>query len=258
MEINTIVCADALDFLRTLPDASVGAFVTSPPYNLSNTEKGWGGGNAWKSAAIKNGYQSFDDNMTDDEYVCWQRECMTEMVRALSNDGVIFYNHKWRIQGGFIQRLADDITRGFPVRQIIIWDRGSGFNFNPRFFCPTYEVLYMICKPDFNIVGGNQTLGDVWNILPEQNNPHPAPFPVELAERCIRSTTAKLICDPFMGSGTTAIAARNLGRDFIGCDKSAAYVAIAEDRLRLPFAPRSATREADLSDLPMFAQEAQS
>ena len=82
------------------------------------------------------------------KYVAWQRESLTAMMRVLRNDGVIFYNHKWRVQGGLLQD-RHDIVEGFPVRQIIIWKRKGGINFNPGYFLPTYEVIYMICKPDF-------------------------------------------------------------------------------------------------------------
>ncbi len=63
------------------------------------------------------------------------------------------------------------------------------------------------------------------------NNPHPAPFPVALIERIISSTSARVILDPFMGSGTTAVAASTLGRDFIGIDISPEYCTMADERL---------------------------
>jgi modification methylase len=62
-------------------------------------------------------------------------------------------------------------------------------------------------------------------------NDHPAPFPVKFAERCIGSTDAKIVLDPFMGSGTTAVAAKNLGRKYIGIELSKAYCEMAEKRL---------------------------
>ena len=72
-----------------------------------------------------------------------------------------------------------------------------------------------------------QTLFDVIS-----KNEHPAPFPVSLIERIISSTNANLILDPFMGSGTTAIAASNLGRDFIGIEISPDYIKLAEKRYK--------------------------
>ena len=63
------------------------------------------------------------------------------------------------------------------------------------------------------------------------NNPHPAPFPVDLIERIVSSTYANIVLDPFMGSGTTAVAAHNQGRDFIGIDISEEYCEMARKRL---------------------------
>ena len=73
--------------------------------------------------------------------------------------------------------------------------------------------------------------GDVWDIMQEQRNDHPAPFPVELIDRIVSSTTAQIILDPFMGSGTTAVVAAGLGRNFIGIEKSAKYCEAAMERL---------------------------
>ena len=63
-------------------------------------------------------------------------------------------------------------------------------------------------------------------------NPHPAPFPVDLIDRTISSTNAKIVLDPFMGSGTTAISAINFKRDYIGIDVSPEYCEMAEERIK--------------------------
>src|SRR5438270_7534889 len=121
------------------------------------------------------------------------------MFRVLKNDGAIFYNHKWRVQNGLLQDRAV-IVKGFLVRQIIIWKRKGGINFNPGYFLPTYEVIYMICKPEFKLAPKANAHGDVWEFKQEMNNPHPAAYPVELVDRIIKSTNAEIILDPFMGS----------------------------------------------------------
>ena len=219
--------------LNRMPAESVDLFVTSPPYNLKNsTGNGMknGSGGKWAKAELLNGYADHSDDMPHDEYVTWQRACLTAMMRVLRNDGAIFYNHKWRVQGGLLQDRSD-IVDGFPVRQIIIWKRDGGINFNPGYFLPTYEVIYLICKPDFKLADKANAIGDVWTIPQEAKNPHPAPFPVELAQRCIKSTNAKVICDPFMGSGTTAIAAEAEHRDWIGVELSKDYVKQANERI---------------------------
>lgn len=230
---NHIIEGDSLDVMRQIPDESVDLVVTSPPYNLKNSS---GNGmkdprsGKWKNAALVHGYSHYDDNMPHEAYVDWQRACLTEMMRVLKPDGAIFYNHKWRVQQGLLQD-RQDIMEGFPVRQIIIWRRKGGINFNPGYFLPTYEVIYLIAKSAFRLAKKANAYGDVWEIQQEFNNTHPAPFPVELPERCIISTTAQVILDPFMGSGTTALAAQKHGRTFIGIEISPEYCTLARQRL---------------------------
>jgi modification methylase len=188
------------------------------------------GGGKWPHALIFNGYESSDDAMPHDEYVKWQRECLTSMMRVLRNDGAIFYNHKWRVQNGLLQGRSDSV-RGFPVRQIIIWERSGGINLNAGYFLPRYEVIYLIWKADFKLAPRANVLGDVWSIPRDLEIPHPHPFPVELAQRCIQCTTADTVLDPFIGSGSTAIAAENLKRSWIGIDISRKYCEMVERRI---------------------------
>lgn len=234
--IDQFICGNSIDVMKQIPDEAVDLVVTSPPYNLKNsTGNGMkdGRGGKWANAALVNGYSDHDDNMPHEEYVAWQRECLAEMVRLIPDDGAIFYNHKWRVQGGLLQDRSDIIS-GFPVRQIIIWRRKGGINFNPGYFLPTYEVIYLIAKPKFRLVDKANAHGDIWEFTQESKNKHPAPFPLELIERIIKSTSAKIILDPFMGSGTTALAAKNFSRNFIGIDISPEYCEMAKMRLDDP------------------------
>lgn len=230
---NKFICGDSLDVMRKMPDGCFDLVVTSPPYNLKNsTGNGMkdGRGGKWANASLLNGYSNHNDCMPHNEYTKWQRDSLSEMFRLLKDDGAIFYNHKWRVQSGLLQD-RQDIVADFPVRQIIIWRRKGGINFNKGYFLPTYEVIYMICKPKFVLTKGANAHGDVWEFTQEMKNEHPAPFPVALIERIISSTHAKTVLDPFMGSGTTAIAASKLGRDFVGIDISPEYVQLSENRL---------------------------
>ena len=234
--LGKVHCADAIEFLNRLPVNAADVVVTSPPYNIKNsTGNGLknGKGGKWPKAGLIEGYEAHDDAMPVDEYITWQQACLRAMWRVLRHDGAIFYNHKWRVQGGKWERLADAITAEFPLRQIIIWKRQGGINFNPGYFLPTYEVIYLIAKPEFRLADKANALGDVWEIPQERNNKHPAPFPVELAQRCIQSTpkTARVVLDPFMGSGSTAIAANQAGRDWIGIDISEDYCKLARERI---------------------------
>ena len=231
--LNAIHLGDCVRLMNGMPARSVDIVVTSPPYNIKNsTGNGLknGSGGKWPQAGLIDGYADHDDSMPHEEYVAWQRECLEAMMRVLREDGAIFYNHKWRIQGGKLQDRAD-IVDGFPVRQIIIWQRNGGINFNPGYFLPTYEVIYLIAKPSFRLAPKANAHGDVWRIPQEAHNPHPAPFPVELAQRCIESTNARIVLDPFMGSGTTAIAAERAHRHWIGMDISEDYCNMARERI---------------------------
>ncbi|MCB0539568.1 MAG: site-specific DNA-methyltransferase [Candidatus Riesia sp.] len=231
--IDKIICGDTVAVLQQLPSSTVDLVVTSPPYNLKNsTGNGMkdGRGGKWKNAALVNGYSHHNDNMPHEEYVTWQRACLAEMLRVIKSDGAIFYNHKWRVQGGLLQDRQDIVT-GFPVRQIIIWKRKGGINFNRGYFLPTYEVVYLIAKSKFKLVEKANAVGDVWEFTQEMNNPHPAPFPIAFAERCIASTPAKVILDPFVGSGTVALVAKRLNRNYIGIDISPEYCQYARQRI---------------------------
>jgi site-specific DNA-methyltransferase (adenine-specific) len=231
--LDHIIVGDAVSEMARIPDETVGLVFTSPPYNLKNSSGNGmkdGRGGKWSTAALLDGYADHDDSMSHDDYVEWQRACLNEMMRVLRPDGAIFYNHKWRVQRGLLQDRSD-IVEGFPLRQIIIWRRKGGINFNPGYFLPTYEVIYVIAKPDFKLAPKSNSHGDVWDITQAQGNPHPAPFPIELADRVVSSTTAEIVLDPFMGSGTTAIAARINGRRYIGIELSEQYAEMARARI---------------------------
>lgn len=231
--INKFICGKALDIMKQIPEGSIDLVVTSPPYNLRNSSGNGmkdGRGGKWSNAALLDGYTHHNDSMPHDEYVSWQRKCLQEMVRVIPDNGAVFYNHKWRVQKGLLQD-RQDIIEGFPVRQIIIWRRKGGINFNPGYFLPTYEVIYLIAKKKFKLAPKANAHGDVWDIGQDLKNPHPATFPLELAERCISSTAAKIVLDPFMGSGTTALAAIRLEREFIGIDISPSYCEMGRKRV---------------------------
>jgi len=231
--LDKIICGDSLEVIRKMPDKCLDLVVTSPPYNLKNsTGNGMkdGRGGKWSGAALVNGYSHYDDNLPHDEYAKWQKACLTEMFRLIKDDGAIFYNHKWRVQNCLLQD-RQDIVGDFPVRQIIIWRRKGGINFNPGYFLPTYEVIYLIPKPKFKLAPKANAHGDVWEFTQEMNNQHPAPFPVALIDRIISSTNAKIILDPFMGSGTTAVVAMGLKRHYVGIDLSPEYCEMAEKRI---------------------------
>lgn len=198
--VNKIIHGDCLEVMKTMPDKSIDIIITSPPYNLlnstgnglkKNTNRG-----KWKNAAIKQGYMEYEDNMPYPEYIKWQQKCIKEMHRLIKDDGAIFYNNKNRVQNGLLQDRRE-IVKDVPLRQIITWKRCGAINFNPGYFLPTTEQIYLICNKSFKLASGANKWTDVWEIKQEMKNPHPAPFPEELIDRIVASTTGQIILDPF-------------------------------------------------------------
>lgn len=237
--LNKIHHSNNVELMNRMPAESVSVIVTSPPYNIRNSSGNGlknGSGGKWPKAELIKGYdhaegETDEDNLPHEVYVQQQREALTAMMRLLKPDGAIFYNHKWRVQNGLLQD-RHDIVNGFPVRQIIIWQRAGGINFNPGYFLPTFEVIYLICKPDFVLTDKANRMTDIWQIPQSKGNPHPAPYPLELASKCIQASPGGVVLDPYMGSGTTALAAIALGREWIGIEKSQKYCNMADERIR--------------------------
>ena len=231
-----IIHGDCLEVMKGMPDESIDLVVTSPPYNLRNTlgKRGADRNGKWRNSKLQTeGYS--EDKHTDDmphaEYVQWQRKVLAECMRLLKPTGGIFYNNKERQQNKLLVERTD-ILQGFPLRQKIIWKRKGGLNFTRTHFLPTYEIIYMIAMPDFKLLPKANVMTDIWEIQQETGSPHPAPFPVEIPRRCISSCmTEGVVLDPFMGSGTTAVAAERLGVDWIGIEKSSSYVEQAKERI---------------------------
>lgn len=243
----TLYLGDCLAVLPTL--GKVDAVVTSPPYNLGTSSGGGlpgkklghysdtasmtgrGGMGKWSAGALANGYGIHDDAMPHDEYVAWQHEVLRACWAQLSDNGAIFYNHKPRVLNGL---LVTPLTYnpGLPVRQIVIWARAGGVNFSPAFYVPTHEWVVILAKQDFRLRDKAASgAGDVWYIPQESNPDHPAPFPLDLPCRIIETTKAPVVCDPFMGSGTTGVACAKLGRKFIGVEIEERYFDIACKRI---------------------------
>lgn len=226
---NQIVVGDALDLLRTLPDESVPMFLFSPPYNMGISSggglKGRGKHSTWtkKQNDLGEGYDTFKDAMDWEQYTAWQKSILGECWRCLKPDGAIFYQHKPRVQSGTVI-LPTVYGEGLTLRQIIIWSRGGGINFNPTYYLPSHEWICVWAKPGFSLIDKSASaVGDVWHIPATPNTWHPAPFPLALASRALETVMPAFVVDPFMGSGTTAKAAVKLGIDYIGFELSETY-----------------------------------
>lgn len=232
--LNKIIQGDALTVLKGLPSNIVDMGVTSPPYNKGEDKKGW------LVANIK--YSGATDKLPEGLYQKTQIDVLNEVFRVTKEGGSFFYNHKIRWERGEIFHPMDWLRKTkWTIRQEIIWDRMIAANIRGWRFWQVEERIYWLYKPKGAKLIGDELkprhalLTSIWRFSPEQKISHPAPFPLALPIRAIYSImdeTKGLIIDPYCGSGTTLVAAKILGHDFIGIDKSEEYVKLAENRLR--------------------------
>lgn len=232
----TLYHGDCLEVMATLPDDTFDLVFTSPPYNLGVSS---GGGFAaagkkvglWSGGPLADGYAEHGDAMPYVDYVAWQQDVLRECWRLIKPTGAIYYQHKPRVQNGLLQTPLD-LNPGLPVRQIVIWDRGSGFNFAPTHYVPSHEWVLILAGPDFRLKNkGASGHGDVWHASPVTGSAHPAPFPLSLPAKAIESTGAQNVLDPFAGSGTTLRAAADEGVSAVGIELTAKYCDMAVARL---------------------------
>lgn len=232
--LNKIILGDTLEILKKMDSDSVDLGVTSPPYNKQENKKGWLVNN------VK--YNKVSDKKDEIEYQDEQITVLNELYRVIKPGGSFFYNHKIRWEQGVLIHPMNWLSKTkWIIRQEIIWDRMIAANIRGWRFWQTDEKIFWLYKPIKNKKIGEELLSkhalltSIWRFSPERNNPHPAPFPVLLPLRCIYSLLDDkqdaVIIDPYMGSGSTAIAAKLLKHNFIGIDISKEYINMTNKRL---------------------------
>jgi site-specific DNA-methyltransferase (adenine-specific) len=231
---------DCLDGMKEIPENMIDLVVTSPPYNLGIQ------------------YDSYDDNKTLKEYFNWCNDWLKECYRILKPDGRICLNHYFscgtsEIRFAPLMRLnciAEDI--GFRHHGVATWDDrtltkrtawGSWISASAPYVNSPFEGILIMYKERWkkDAIGESTILPEdfmeacsgIWKIQPEHTYQTIANFPVSLSARCINLLSYKgdIILDPFIGAGTTAVAAKQTGRKYIGFEISQNYCKIAESRL---------------------------
>jgi site-specific DNA-methyltransferase (adenine-specific) len=218
---------DCRDVLPTLGRFDIT--FSSPPYNTIATTNP--SGMMRESTHKQNtGYKGFSDDMPEGTYQEWLRDIFG-MCRNLS-EGLVWINHKTRYR----EKIGIHPLTIFPWRfySEVIWDRKVSITLNAQKFAPSHEFIYGFGTPHFWDSAHN-TFMSVWQINPERNiGGHPCPFPLPIASRCITAScpVGGVVLDPFMGSGTTLVAAKLEGRSATGIEISEKYCEIAANRLR--------------------------
>ncbi|MCY4576828.1 MAG: site-specific DNA-methyltransferase [Candidatus Kaiserbacteria bacterium] len=232
---NQLIQGDTLAVLKGMPEDIIDLGITSPPYNKQEKNNGW--------LVSKVVYADYKDVLPEKEYQKKQSEVLDEVYRITKEGGSFFYNHKIRWVNGEMFHPMDWLRKTkWVVKQEIIWDRTIAGNIRGWRFWQVEERVYWLYKPIGDDKKGEELqskdakMTSVWRAVPENHNPHPAPFPIWLPTRVILSLLPKqksaIILDPYVGSGTTAVAAKLLGFDYLGIDISQEYLEYAEKRLK--------------------------
>lgn len=221
IELGRIYNEDCLETMKRMEDKSVDLIVTSPPYNIGNNHH---------TDGVR--HNPYDDDMDEEVYQAWQLAILRESYRVLTDGGWVFYNHKNRIRNFRMITPYSWILRSeLTLRQELNWNNGT-HNFDKCRFYPRSERIYCLAKGDAKMVN-ELSLTDDWHIEPVgTDGVHKRAFPFEIPRNCIASVpNASVVYDPFMGSGTTAVACEKLGRRWIGSEINPDYCKIAEKRI---------------------------
>ncbi|MFA5634136.1 MAG: site-specific DNA-methyltransferase [Candidatus Dojkabacteria bacterium] len=217
---------DAIDVLNTLPDNSIDLVVTDPPYRTIS------GGNR-KSDKFKSGYPTsvlhkndgkiFKYNDIDHEQ--WLKEC----YRVLKDNTQIYIMTN-TLNLFKLQEIATKV--GFKLHTLLVWEKNN-CNFS-RWYLKNCEYILFMRKGQAKSINNmsTKTVHKHDNIL--KNKIHPTEKPVGLMELYISNSSqeGETVLDPFMGVGSTGVAALNLNRKFIGIEIDPEYYAKAEERLK--------------------------
>jgi site-specific DNA-methyltransferase (adenine-specific) len=212
-----LILGDCREIVRDLRD--VYAVVTSPPYNLGG----------FHAENTKWSYDVHPDEQPEAEYQLGQVNLLNDIDAAW-----VFYNHKDRIVNGRTICPVSWLGRTkWAHLQTVVIDRKSGANVDKRRFFPVHEYVYVLADSDGRMMENEDCYTSVWQLpqVSRKDAGHPASFHLDLPLRCLRAVRPGLVLDPYMGSGTTGVAAVGLGRPFVGCEISLAYFDIACRRI---------------------------
>ena len=241
--LNQVICADCLEILKEIPDDSIDITFADPPFNLQKK------------------YDEYNDNKDFEEYLIWCKKWISEMVRVTKQTGNIFVHNipKWlTYYSTFLNEIAY-------FKHWIAWDAPTapmGKSLQPSHYgilfyaknqkeLKSYEIRYPHKRDRktgylLKDYGGKKAslhpfgplVSDVWTDIHrikhnKYRDEHPCQLPIHLLERIILMSTDEndIVLDPFVGTGTTVIAAKRLGRKFIGIDIDEKYVNITKGKL---------------------------
>lgn len=240
VEINKISCEDCFTYLAKLDDNSIDLAILDPPYYIENMKKKLADQSIRRSSRNSVFHAEWDFKFeTLDNYKEWTRLLLIELQRVLKPKAQTYlfmsYHHlDWMIT------MVKEV--GFRFYKPLIWYKPDVMGLFPNQYGCNYEPFLWFSKrgkegKHKNHIGCAQR--DVMMFYStnikyrKEADFHPTPKPVQLIRQLIKNSSDEgdVVLDCFMGSGTTAVASKNTGRQFLGCELNPEYVATCEKRL---------------------------
>jgi DNA modification methylase len=236
-EVNRIYQEDCLKGMTKIPNDSIDLIVTDPPYNTGMKAREFPP-NTYQRVKL-DGF--FNDDYTDEDYFNLVNNCSKEFYRILKQDKPIYVYMSWKKTGLWIDLLE---KAGFSVKNVIVWDKVvHGLNYQN--YAYTHEFIIYAIKGKYQVKNKgiedsrNGRFKDVWSIQRETNTSqeeghHETQKLLKVVKLPIKhgSEEGDLVFDPFMGSGTTAVASKELNRRYLGFEIDGNYINISNNRLK--------------------------
>jgi len=212
-KLNKIHCMDCLEFMKSMPDNYFDLVLTDPPFGIS----------------FKSNYRTEEHKViANDNNLDWLPNFAKELHRITKDDAhlYLFCSHH------FVEVFKTEIQKYRQVKNILIWEKNNtGMGDLEGDYAPKYEMILLCSNGDRKLNNGRDP--NIIKSTRTQNELHPTQKPVPLIEFLAKKSSKMrdIVFDPFMGSGTTAVACKGLGLDFVGCELDHDYVEIANKRL---------------------------
>lgn len=221
--INKVICGDSLSVLKKLPDKCIDLVLTDPPYGLNFRSP-------WPKEERK---KDFIKNDKPEELVPLIQKVIPELIRVLEDDGEIY----WFCGGGGGSPVLawawlefKKFEPALRVKNLLVWDKMYvGLGWDWRF---QYETIFQLVKGKGikNIDRSASNIIRAKKVIPKFGD-HPTPKSIGVCLEILKRKPCKIVLDPFLGSGTTAVAAKMLNRNFIGIEISERYCQMAQERI---------------------------